>query len=79
MKNLYQELESYYFSDENLSKLAYSYWENEGKPNGEDVGRFGMKNKDRHWLMARTIASFLLDNDYYFLKCCEIAKSRGAS
>lgn len=40
-------------SHANISKVAYAYWEKDGRPNGEDlVPNKHIKYKDLHWALA---------------------------
>lgn len=43
----------YLSSHANVSKIAYAYWEKDGRPNGEDlVTNKYIKLKDLHWMLA---------------------------
>jgi len=77
----YKYLREYYLSHDNISKAAYSIWENAGRPPGDekasDHGWFGYEGdsitvEKACWNQARSALSILADWDaptYWYFEC----------
>jgi len=61
----YEYFLAHYASHENLARIAYGYWEEEGRPDGEQPLRpgYAIKVREAHWLRAQLIAEVLADTD----------------
>lgn len=74
MKSKYQiQLEEVYLTEENIAKAAYAIWEQEGKPDGEEVSNWGWKIKDYHWLQAKWQLEMAAEMDANFIWHCQLA------
>ena len=68
-------MRAFYFSHDVLARIAYSEWERSGWPDGDALNRYGWKNKDFHWWIARSCSEILLEMDseffYYLQFACQ--------
>jgi len=71
------ELRKNYLTEENIRNLAYTLWEKDGRPNGDNlINNSYVKVKDWHWTRAEMLlflyaeldASFYTENAFNYLK-----------
>lgn len=63
-KSLHQireELRPFYTYHEAITRIAYDIWEQNGRPDGEQIFGRNWKIKDLHWFDAKLIAEQILD------------------
>ena len=63
---LYEQLKGEYITPENIARVAYQLWEDEGHPDGNEwietaLGK--MPRRDYHWLHAKAILELHADVD----------------
>lgn len=71
-----------YFTHASIARQAYRQWEAEGRPDGEDAIETPfpqhIKNRDRHWMIAKLQLHALLDIDARTIfSSLNYARSRG--
>lgn len=57
----FKQLQSYVYSEDYIREWAHAFWEQDGRPNGEEIIKtiFGkMKIKELHWMKASGIQDF---------------------